>query len=831
MRSLTFPALLSLLSIQPGCGPLGPEGAGGTAGSGGAAGAGATAGSGGAAGAAGATGGAGGGACVSPDDGNPCTEDTCVDGAPAHLPLDGAACDDGDACTLSETCQSGACVPGAAVMCGPGTSCVSGACLAPVCTGAVGLPQLPLVGLGSPHYRIAAADFDGDGSVDIAAASGDLSVAMNLGHGSFASPVEVAGAGMALLAAADLDGDGAPDLAGALKNGDGMGVLFNTGGGAFATPVTPIAVSGLSHLAFGDLDGDGSVDVVTRGDAGHQLHLNQGGGTFAAPISLPALQEAGHLTIADLDGDGAMDIAANTTGAVLVLLNEGAGTFAPPLVVSSAPHMNLQHITAGDVDGDGAPDLAISLAGGNEYTGGAGVLLNQGGGVYSMPVYFPVPCTVSPMFLADVDGDGKSDLVCGGVHGAGVAHGLAGGALGPQVTYVTGSPTPAVAPADVNGDGALDLLVLNQDGEDISVLRNPGDGDFSAAVDEYVPGTSVGWIQTADMDGDGHPDVVTRDFPDGVGVMKNLGDGALAAPVHFPVPQGSSPMITGDFDGDGRPDVLVGQVEPGGAVHALWNDGSGALSAAVEILATNVENASPSMVGEDLDGDGDRDLAVIGSASALVVSLNDGAGSFSTPVTFTQDFGYRELAAADFDGDGDLDLALTAPLQGVVIVVSNDGTGSFSDPIAHFVFEPYGTLAMPIVAADLDGDGDADLAFSSYEPGEVRVLLNDGSGGFGAPLVHEGLTRGLSLRAVDMNNDGALDLVVGCVTAGDSLGVLLNSGDGTFSGPQLHGQKHVFQPLTPAVHAISAADLDADGRIDLAVASDGVQVMRNVCLP
>ncbi|MEP7126450.1 MAG: VCBS repeat-containing protein, partial [Byssovorax sp.] len=236
----------------------------------------------------GGNGGSGGSPCVPVDDSNPCTDDTCDNGVPVHPnKASGSACDDGDACTKIDTCQAGACVGGDSVVCNGGAKCVAGVCVAPVCTGTLGLPGPPSSSVGSQPNSVAAADLNGDGKTDLAVANTtNVSVLLNQGNGTFAAINYAAGSNPTSVVAADLNGDGKADLAIANKGSGNVSVLLNLGNGTFAAAVNYAAGSNAASVAAVDLNGDGKPDLaVTNSGSGNvSVLLNLGNGTFAAAV-------------------------------------------------------------------------------------------------------------------------------------------------------------------------------------------------------------------------------------------------------------------------------------------------------------------------------------------------------------------------------------------------------------------------------------------------------------------------------------------------------------------------------------------------------------------
>src|SRR5262249_32962226 len=145
------------------------------------------------------------------DDSNTCTNEVCNVGVPSHQKkLDGAACNDGDGCTLNDTCLNGMCKAGKPLVCNGGASCMAGACVAPPCMGVLGLPAPPPLPVGTNPFSVATADLNGDGKPDLAVAnynSNSVSVLLNNGNGTFAAKADYpTGSLPRSIVAADLNG-------------------------------------------------------------------------------------------------------------------------------------------------------------------------------------------------------------------------------------------------------------------------------------------------------------------------------------------------------------------------------------------------------------------------------------------------------------------------------------------------------------------------------------------------------------------------------------------------------------------------------------------------
>jgi hypothetical protein len=293
---------------------------------------------------------------------------------------------------------------------------------------------------------------------------------------------------------------------------------------------------------------------------------------------------------------------------------------------------------------------------------------------------------------------------------------------------------------------------------------------------------------------------------------------------------GYRPQITHvkivDLDGDGLLDVIAcdgrrnrvlwyRQRPPGG-----WD----------EIPLGDELNCPVGATVVDLDGDGDLDVLVpvLGSiwptderVGQVVWLENRGDGKFTTHVLLDDLRRVSDVQAADLDGDGDLDLAVAefGYDRGSVLWLENRGSGKFRD---HLLFATQGPSHVPI--ADLDGDGRPDIvALVSQEHEEVWAFENKRGGVFEPRLLHGFLNfdlGGAGLTVADVNRDGRPDLVV---STGDNL-------ETNYHYPQpWHGCYWLenlggwaFEPHVAArvggVYAAAVADLDGDGDKDIVAA-------------
>ncbi len=343
----------------------------------------------------------------------------------------------------------------------------------------------------------------------------------------------------------------------------------------------------------------------------------------------------------------------------------------------------------------------------------------------------------------------------------------------------TGVEPRSIAVADLDGDGDRDLAVANQGDDDVTILKNTGAGNFNqpSSSPEQVGDFPVA-IVAADLDGDDDQDLAVANggFGGGVTILKNTGAGNFNQPSSSPEQAGNNPtsLTAADLDGDGDQDLAVGN-SGSNDVTILKNSGLGNFFEPGS--SPEAASGGPSaVVAADLDGDGDQDLAVANVASPGLVTIlkNTGAGNFNQPSSSPEQAGDgpRSIVAADLDGDGDQDLAVANGAGNDVTILKSTGSGNFVE--APSSPEPVGESARSLATADFEGDGDVDLAVANADD-TVTILRNAGTGNFGEPgsspvLVADTPTW---VSAADLDGDADPDLAVARVN-GQSVTILRN---------------------------------------------------------
>ena len=480
-------------------------------------------------------------------------------------------------------------------------------------------------------------------------------------------------------------------------------------------------------------------------------------------------------------------------------------------------------VVSADFNGDGLPDVATVLQLGAPLLTYLAIQLNGVGLNFTSPILIPVSFdTGDLMIAADVNHDGKSDIVLVHSNSIDVFLSNGDGTFASPQTLATGISSPlAAAFWDVNRDGNLDVVIVDSESNQAAYLLGNGQGGFAQAqITPFPAQASVGIL--ADVDADGNLDLVTNNT-----LYPGNGTGGFLAGILFQSADGenagatfSNSIAAGDVNGDGLLDVVTANGNWNTVSVFLNQGGRKFVQSGPSIWSGNNPVA---LAIADVNWDGKPDLIVTNAAeSDLSVLLGKGDGTFLTPTTEYAIGGAPTTrpVLADFNGDGDLDVVLSDNQSSLVLALGN-GDGTYQAASVTNVVVPAGSSnaggAISITSADFNGDGIPDfvLGQSATSPGlGLIVYLGQSSGRLAKGVIYA-RDAALSYVAVgDINKDGKADIVASNWATG-GVDVLRGNGDGTFQSPAVTS-------LPGITNGLVVADFNGDGWPDVAAVGNGV---------
>jgi hypothetical protein len=501
------------------------------------------------------------------------------------------------------------------------------------------------------------------------------------------------------------------------------------------------------------------------------------------------------IVAADVNGDGLSDVilpspAPSGSNGIAILFGQPAGTLSSPQYISvpNAPYA----MAVGDIDGNGTADLvSISFTSGTSETTVA-TLSGDGHGNFQAPVTQQTLAGLypGPAYLADLDGDGKPDLVLsiGSREKLFWLKNTGGGFAAPVALAQEAVNSGGFAIADFNQDGKPDILYEATDSS-FHILLNQGNGQFK---DQVATGlTTLGVPNVLDFNLDGIPDVVVEVQGDGGQLVSfaGKGDGTFTQIASINTPS-MGQLVSGDFDQDGFPD-LAGPtgLEPSEIVY-FFGDGHGNF-VPQEVVGPEGNYAA----GGDFNGDGIPDLVVADQFNFVSLALGQKGRNFPSPVSLTPTI-EAGVSAGDINGDGLPDIFVGGDREDGIpgTVFLNSGNNSFqfganTDPGSEIV-------------ADLTGKGVVDLLGTDDTNGNyLEIWPNNGTVNFSSsPIIPPEPMANVTVA--DMDGDGIPDIV----SEGE---VFYGKGSYQYTGV----------PIPNFTGPYVIGDFNGDGKPDIATAS------------
>ena len=607
----------------------------------------------------------------------------------------------------------------------------------------------------------------------------------------------------AVVTLGDLDGDGAVDLMGSFLTPTFSTLTVwhrNDGTGHFGDQQL-MAGGSLGFLIVAELTGDGLPDVLSSSAP----YVQGPPGIFTRNANAFPPSISGVLVPLDFEGDGDLDLYHPRGVASFFLQNDGTGTFEDVTASQPGP-IAATRAVAFDVEGDGDEDLVVSNP--------VRLLRNDGSANVSIENLSLHNIDNLPFRALDLEGDGDTDMVLDNGQWAendGTGR-FTGGAF---LTSVFDAEF-----LDFDSDGRMDIVRPGLGGRGLEALRGVEPADFvpvaSATLDRF-DGLEIERILTADFDGDGDPDLVietdryTMLWGDGAGGW----DLAISSPEQLV--ETYEGLYADDFDGDGVVDGLALELDEDGE-RFVWmpGTGGGAFDAPRDVSSDDAWVGAGTL---DLENDGDVDALLVSETEARAYRFDPAAPWTAAANAFdvigpTGGPTVADVLVGDLNADGfDDAVVITTRIPGAQApdyVLLNDGAGVLVDGNAG--------LGDGFFRGDLgDIDLDGDLDFVALTTGGTNTFLNQGDGSFvlGAQAIAVQTNRA-SVRLVDLDASGALDLATVIHNPGRRIEIYPGNGDGTFDASPVVSLPRQGSRVVPTW--LATPDLNGDGLPELYLA-------------
>jgi hypothetical protein len=341
------------------------------------------------------------------------------------------------------------------------------------------------------------------------------------------------------------------------------------------------------------------------------------------------------------------------------------------------------------------------------------------------------PTLITPNYplsvvVADFNGDSKLDIAVTnqGADSVSVYLGNGDGTFGARTDFAVGASPTGIVAADFNHDGFMDIAVANANGNSASILFGKANGAFLPAFN-FATGNNPAGLATADINGDGYTDLITANLSGGFSVLNGTGS---FGPFAFGTAQTiytavmANNLLLSDVSGGGHPDLVAGDVATND-IKVFINNGSGTFATP---LAYSSGRQPKDVTVVDLNRDGLPEIisANFGDDDISVFS-NSGSGSFSAGMTYLAGSGAISVAAADFEHNHKPTIATVLYFLGQLSFRASDSDGALSTQLQGGPKFQTGQHPVSIAIADLNGDGDLDIVVANQLDNSISIFLND----------------------------------------------------------------------------------------------------------
>lgn len=585
--------------------------------------------------------------------------------------------------------------------------------------------------MGHDREPLFVQDVNGDGHVDLVRPSSGsdlITFRAGRGDGRF-NPIEqgLTGEYEDFLLAADMTGDGLIDLL--RSGGDTLALIryvADGAGGFQRTPTSPLLTRLDEVLGLGLMDNDDEPDLISidyaysfpdySGTFRLSIHSGLGDGHFAEPVSSWMVDGESDLSLFDIDRDGHDDVISHHDGFLSMYRSRGDGTLESRSDIVNSTGSGTPYFH--DFDGDGQTDILVTAFESLRLATGADMRK------FPVPPSIVFPSRNSQSHLADMDGDGRLDLV--GIEyrrdvSVVVRPGQVGGSFGsPRLTQLLQLFwTPGLLdPADLDGDGDVDLLgiIHNRGGSDGVVFENDGSGGLVAGPIQALGFELSSLPMVDDLDGDGIAEFLHTDHiyhfrdPDTTVVdILRVSPSIPVAPLgRIVIPGFLDGFVPADVDQDGRDELVAWspRYDDSGLLILRRLSGFSYETGPIERLPDVPRQVLP---GNWLPDPG-LELVVSGY-QYLSLMARDAGGEWTIRHYLSDRQSGTLESISDMNGDGLSELKVHDRHQSFMsLYLSNPITG-FGDPIQL----PTGLRDSSPLVADITGDGQPDLLYSETD--------------------------------------------------------------------------------------------------------------------